>query len=88
MNDTWLFYGGLTLIVVIYTLLLIMIFWRIGFNRGYDEGKAVTRREFRQKHRKWESNNFNYDIVRITPYQARKMNKPIKQDIYINRSLR
>lgn len=88
MNDTWLFYGGLTLIVVIYTLLLVMIFWRIGFNRGYDEGKTVARREFRQKYRKWETNNFNNTTVKVKPYQDQKKNRPIKHAVYVNRSLR
>lgn len=86
MSDRWFFYGGIITIILVYTMLLINIFWHIGYNHGYNDGRVIARRENRQKRRKHMRNN-NRDVVKVLPYNSRKHNS-VKESIYINRGIK
>mgnify|MGYP006873029002 CR=1 FL=1 len=86
MFDNWLFYGIIILVLLVYTSLIMYIFWRIGFNRGYEKGRSVARREIR-RHYNRTSRSYEQDTIRVLPYQTQQKCDLADRPIYINRGV-
>ena len=49
MYDKWLIYGCIILAFIMVLCIVSYIFWHKGFNRGYEEGRAITIRQKRRQ---------------------------------------